>query len=82
MKDTYIKIKKNNKYGYKTLTVYSGPGYVKQGKKLLTITDTGNGYIVKNHAWNSAFMDRYFNLDYDDAEFLMAYLKLIHKENK
>jgi hypothetical protein len=74
--DTVYDIK-DNKFGYSTLTVYSGSGYVKEGKKLLKIIDNGNGYTIRSYSWTSANPDTYLNIDYADAELIEEHIGLL-----
>jgi len=73
---------KDNKHGYKTLTIYSGEGYSEADRKLLKIIDNGNGYLIKDYSWSCVIPDNYYNLDYSVAELLWDNLGLlIHGEN-
>ena len=57
------------------VSVFSDAEYLHDNKKLLTVTDNGNGYTVKAHSWSSVAPDMYYNIPYDTAVYLYYALK-------
>jgi hypothetical protein len=47
------------------------------GKKAITTKNTGNGWIIKWHSWNSVTQDYYVCLDYSQAQELVNTLALL-----
>ena len=58
-----------------TVCAFDGSGYSDHADKLCTIKDNGNGYTVKFHSYSSIEPDRYLNIDYSHAEYLLLGLR-------
>jgi hypothetical protein len=73
---------KSNKKGLKVLTLYSDDsGWATADKKLMRITDNGNGFTVKSYSWVASDPDMYYNIDYSDADLLQQGLALLIEED-
>ncbi len=51
-------------------TVRAEAGYNPNVNALLTLTNTGNGFVSVHHSYQSYKQDNYICLDYDEAEYL------------
>ena len=71
MEETTEKVKrKDNK-----ISVSAKSGYCDHVGKLLTLKNTGNGYIGRFHANSACRQDHYITLDYAQADELYLALK-------
>lgn len=61
-------------------SVIKGHGYYNEGQLSCTVRNTGNGYIAKFHAHNSATQDYYVCLDYGQAYDLILALSAFKTE--
>lgn len=71
MNETTEKVKRKGQ----KIIVSAESGYCSHVGKLLTLKDTGNGYIARFHANSSARQDHYATLDYAQAKELYWALK-------
>lgn len=49
------------------VTKYSDHQYTQADKKIMKVTDNGNGYTIKIYSWSSTEADTYHSLGYADA---------------
>lgn len=67
--DTYTKVKGNK------ITLYTkGNQWTSEHRKLIRVTDNGNGYTVKDYSWSSTVPHMYYNIPYDVADNLVKVL--------
>jgi hypothetical protein len=53
-----------------TTSVCAVTGYARDVDELLTLRDTGNGFVSLLHSYSSVEQDHYLCLDYAEAEYL------------
>ena len=71
MVETTEKVKRKGK----KIIVSAATGYCDHVGKLLTLKDTGNGYVARFYSCSSVRQDHYATLDYAQAEELYLALK-------
>lgn len=64
------------------IIVRAKSGYCDHVDKLLTLKDTGNGYIARFHSNSCFYQDHYATLDYAQAEELYLALKEVFENDE
>lgn len=77
MVETTEKVKRKGK----KIIVSAETGYCEHVGKLLTLKDTGNGYIARFHANSMFHQDHYATLDYGQAEELYLALREVFEND-
>lgn len=63
---------------------FAGKGYSEhiQGKPLISVENTGNGFHITQHSYSSVHQDMHYSIDYSLAHELMKVLKYLDKQEK
>lgn len=77
MVDTTEKVKRKGK----KIIVSAATGYCDHVGKLLTLKDTGNGYLARFKSYDSLVQDHYATFDYAQAEELYLALREVFEND-
>jgi hypothetical protein len=64
-----IKVKGNK------IIKYADQDYSQPGRKLMKVTDNGNGFTIKSYSWSPSWPDMYWSIGYSDAVDLLECLE-------